>query len=174
MTALRRDMRSFLLLTEGEFNMWHDYMNLGTLLKNLCVSCEVERRDGDGPKQEAASPWNHVQAEEEDDDEEVDVDVRRTSSSSSLSDHSSSGGGGGGISSSKFCCFCKQNGETPRVYLTHRLKSVDGRVTCPILRNYTCPACEASGDRAHTLRYCPQARRTSRGPAKVVPKSRSR
>ncbi|XP_058478856.1 nanos homolog 1-like isoform X2 [Solea solea] len=171
MTALRRDMRSFLLLDEGEFNMWHDYMNLGTLLQNLCVSREVERRDGDGPKQEAASPWNHVQAEEEDDDEEEDV--RRTSSSSSLSDHSSSSSGGG-ISSSKFCCFCKQNGETPRVYLTHRLKSMDGRVTCPILRNYTCPACEASGDRAHTLRYCPQARRTSREPAKVVPKSRFR
>uniref|UniRef100_A0A3Q4I395 Nanos C2HC-type zinc finger 2 n=1 Tax=Neolamprologus brichardi TaxID=32507 RepID=A0A3Q4I395_NEOBR len=59
-------------------------------------------------------------------------------------------------SSSDYCRFCKQNGETPRVYRSHKLKSDDGKVFCPILRNYTCPICEATGDSAHTRRYCPQ------------------
>lgn len=29
-----------------------------------------------------------------------------------------------------------------------------GRVLCPRLRNYVCPACGSCGDNAHTLRYC--------------------
>uniref|UniRef100_A0A3Q3J6E0 Nanos-type domain-containing protein n=1 Tax=Monopterus albus TaxID=43700 RepID=A0A3Q3J6E0_MONAL len=66
----------------------------------------------------------------------------------SLSDTSSHG------TSSEYCRLCKQNGESQRVYLSHRLKSDDGKVICPILRKYTCPICKATGDYAHTLRYC--------------------
>lgn len=53
------------------------------------------------------------------------------------------------------CVFCKNNGEPLSVYGSHVLKDQCGRVTCPILRRYTCPICGCSGDLAHTLKYCP-------------------
>ncbi|XP_064596074.1 uncharacterized protein LOC135462758 [Liolophura sinensis] len=53
------------------------------------------------------------------------------------------------------CVFCKNNGETLSVYGSHLLKDSRGRVTCPVLRRYTCPICGTSGDTAHTVRYCP-------------------
>jgi len=53
------------------------------------------------------------------------------------------------------CVFCKNNGEPLSVYGSHTLKDDCGRVTCPILRRYTCPICSSSGDLAHTLKYCP-------------------
>ena len=53
------------------------------------------------------------------------------------------------------CVFCRNNGEDESVYTSHALKAPDGRVTCPVLRAYTCPLCHASGDDAHTIKYCP-------------------
>lgn len=53
------------------------------------------------------------------------------------------------------CNFCKNNQESEFVYRGHALKSPDGRVLCEYLRSYTCPVCHASGDNAHTVRYCP-------------------
>ncbi|XP_029142106.1 nanos homolog 2 [Protobothrops mucrosquamatus] len=53
------------------------------------------------------------------------------------------------------CNFCKHNGESKKVYSSHTLKRADGVVVCPILRNYTCPLCGATADKAHTLKYCP-------------------
>lgn len=131
------------------FDMWHDYMNLGTLLERLS-----DRREGDhgntGPKRAtAASPWSHIQTSRREDCK----DSAETSSVSSLSDTSSGG------TSSDFCRFCRQNGESARVYRSHKLKSADGTVVCPILWKYTCPICAATGDHAHTRRYCPQAQR---------------
>ncbi|XP_006786021.1 nanos homolog 1-like [Neolamprologus brichardi] len=55
----------------------------------------------------------------------------------------------------KVCVFCRNNGAPEEVYGTHILKTVDGRVLCPILRAYTCPLCSANGDNAHTIKYCP-------------------
>ncbi|XP_011159747.3 nanos homolog 3-like [Solenopsis invicta] len=53
------------------------------------------------------------------------------------------------------CVFCKNNGEKESYYKKHLLKDVDGRILCPVLRAYTCPNCGASGDLAHTDKYCP-------------------
>ena len=54
-----------------------------------------------------------------------------------------------------WCVFCKNNQESEMVYGSHILKDSEGRTTCPILRNYTCPICGVSGDGAHTIKYCP-------------------
>lgn len=148
----RVDVQSSVLSNGIYFNMWHDYMNLSTLLRD--ASREVERGDtalNPSPAAAAAAPYHHcIRSSPRGKKPKHSVD---TSSSSSLSDISSSG------SSSDYCPFCKQNGETPRVYRSHKLKSCDGKVICPILRNYTCPICNATGDYAHTRRYCPQVHR---------------
>uniref|UniRef100_A0A3Q2CJZ9 Nanos homolog 2 n=1 Tax=Cyprinodon variegatus TaxID=28743 RepID=A0A3Q2CJZ9_CYPVA len=80
------------------------------------------------------------------------------STSNSLSDSSCSGG-----TSADLCHFCRHNGESPLVYRSHALKSDGGKVTCPILRRYTCPICGASGDHAHTRKYCPERKRRESG-----------
>ncbi|CAH0723023.1 unnamed protein product, partial [Brenthis ino] len=54
------------------------------------------------------------------------------------------------------CRFCKNNGERPAYYRSHRLRA-RGRVACPVLRAYRCRRCGARGDRAHTIKYCPLA-----------------
>ncbi len=55
------------------------------------------------------------------------------------------------------CVFCKNNNEAVFIYTSHNLKDENGRVLCPILREYECPNCRAKGDNAHTLKYCPLA-----------------
>jgi protein nanos 1 len=40
-------------------------------------------------------------------------------------------------------------------YKQHILKDSVGRIVCPILRAYTCPICNATGNTAHTIKYCP-------------------
>uniref|UniRef100_A0A672G893 Nanos homolog 2 n=1 Tax=Salarias fasciatus TaxID=181472 RepID=A0A672G893_SALFA len=117
------------------FDMWRDYLKLGAL---LCARREADGGDPDRPRETEPGPQSG-------------------DSSSSSSGSSSSGTCG------DYCRFCRQNGETLAVYRSHRLKSDSGRVTCPILRSYTCPTCGASGDDAHTRRYCPQARRLEAG-----------
>jgi len=55
-----------------------------------------------------------------------------------------------------FCVFCKNNGEDEKFYMTHTLKDDNGLIRCPVLMNYVCPICGASGKVAHTIRYCPK------------------
>ncbi|KAJ0022911.1 hypothetical protein NQD34_015045 [Periophthalmus magnuspinnatus] len=116
------------------FDMWHDYMNLGKLLLRSQNGPEVE--GWETQKTRAQAGPSRAQGDS-------------TGSLSCLSDNSLNG------SPSDFCSFCKQNGETARVYRSHKLKAGDGRVVCPILWSYTCPICEATGDKAHTRKYCP-------------------
>ncbi|XP_028289446.1 nanos homolog 2-like [Parambassis ranga] len=149
----RVDVQSSILSNGVYFNMWHDYMNLSTLLRErMDAGREVDRGDlAMNPAAAAPAPYHHcIRSSRRGKKPKHSVD---TSSSSSLSDISSSG------SSSDYCPFCKQNGESQRVFRSHRLKSGDGKVICPILRNYTCPICNATGDYAHTRRYCPQVHR---------------
>jgi len=63
------------------------------------------------------------------------------------------------------CVFCKNNGEEESYYKRHVLKDSEGRIVCPVLRAYTCPLCNANGDRAHTIKYCPK----NNNPAPVAP-----
>jgi len=53
------------------------------------------------------------------------------------------------------CKFCHSNGEAEAQYRSHQLKNSSGLVTCPVLRSFTCNICKATGDFAHTQRYCP-------------------
>jgi len=54
------------------------------------------------------------------------------------------------------CKFCYSNGEAESQYRSHQLKTNSGLVTCPVLRSFICPICKATGDFAHTQRYCPR------------------
>lgn len=80
------------------------------------------------------------------------------------------------------CCnFCKNNRETMEWCETHEVKSKDGITTCPVLRKYICPICNATGDTAHTVRYCPKnpngiakSRDSSKPTGQARPKRNSR
>lgn len=59
-------------------------------------------------------------------------------------------------SPAKHCVFCENNNEPEAVVKSHAVRDSLGRVLCPKLRTYICPICKASGDMAHTVKYCPQ------------------
>lgn len=54
------------------------------------------------------------------------------------------------------CVFCKNNNEPAELVRGHAVRDFTGKVTCPILRTFRCPICGATGDKAHTVKYCPQ------------------
>jgi hypothetical protein len=61
----------------------------------------------------------------------------------------------GGDRKRRCCKFCLKNGEPPMVVTGHNLRDRQGLVECPILQRYRCPLCQATGKKAHTLKYCP-------------------
>merc|ERR1719154_1024846 len=54
-----------------------------------------------------------------------------------------------------YCQFCLSNGVAEVQYKSHTMKNAAGLVSCPVLRMYRCSICQATGDQAHTQRYCP-------------------
>ncbi|XP_043095173.1 nanos homolog 1 [Puntigrus tetrazona] len=124
---------------DGCFRMWRDYMDLGRTLSQLLR----HREEAPGAEVPGMPPESFVRA-----GSSGNVSSSSASSSRDLR------------TPRDFCGFCRQNGETPVVYTSHRLRGRDGRILCPILRSYVCPFCSATGDWAHTRHYCP--RRNSR------------
>lgn len=53
------------------------------------------------------------------------------------------------------CKFCLKCGMSPFIYSSHILRDENGRLRCPYLRSYICPCCGATGENAHTKKYCP-------------------
>ncbi|KAG2469450.1 nanos homolog 2-like [Polypterus senegalus] len=122
-----------------DFNMWHDYFKLSNLL---------QPQQPHNPDTSASSTGS------------LNLSTLDHRSSSTINDANTATDAVGGTTSTSQleqteCRFCKQNGETMEIYMSHRLKGDDGVVLCPILRRYVCPFCKATGDRAHTRNYCP-------------------
>ena len=57
---------------------------------------------------------------------------------------------------SKKCKFCLSKREEPEIVTHHNLFDDNGLVSCPILQEYECELCHATGKYAHTLKYCPK------------------
>ncbi|KAK3509174.1 hypothetical protein QTP70_020286 [Hemibagrus guttatus] len=128
-----------------DFFMWHDYLGLRAMVTRLARAGDVQRlrsSSQDSPPGFEEPAWR------------PDA-TPGTSGSSGLR---SPGSQGLGHTVEKGVCgFCRQNGESAEIYASHRLKARNGRVLCPVLRNYVCPVCGATGDTAHTRHYCPRA-----------------
>ncbi|GAA6083604.1 nanos homolog 1 [Tachysurus ichikawai] len=129
-----------------DFFMWHDYLGLRAMVTRLARAEDVQRLQSSSRDSWTGSeepPWC--------------PDVTSESSSGRRSPESQ-----GSVQNSEksVCGFCKQNGESAEIYTSHRLKARTGRVLCPVLRNYVCPICGATGDTAHTRHYCPARART--------------
>ncbi|XP_052036957.1 nanos homolog 2 [Apodemus sylvaticus] len=107
------------------FDMWRDYFNLSQVVQDI-----VQSRKQSLESERAEEPNSRPQ-------------------------ETSEQGLEGPGSLTTMCNFCKHNGESRHVYTSHQLKTPEGVVVCPILRHYVCPVCGATGDQAHTLKYCP-------------------
>ncbi|XP_073479743.1 nanos homolog 3 [Aquarana catesbeiana] len=119
-----------------QFSMWKDYLGLHTVLKSTSHQGSQENFQ----RQEELSEPSHGTTSAE--------PGRDGPSGPSMK-----------ISERVQCTFCKHNGEHWRVYNAHNLRDRDGNILCPVLRSYTCPQCGASGDKAHTRRFCPMTKK---------------
>ncbi|KAL8577020.1 hypothetical protein ACOMHN_065624 [Nucella lapillus] len=57
--------------------------------------------------------------------------------------------------SKKKCKFCLKKKEPADIVGHHNVMNDKGDVTCPILQQYRCDVCHATGKKAHTIKYCP-------------------
>ena len=60
----------------------------------------------------------------------------------------------------RFCIFCQKSGKPIVTQKSHTLRDENGCVVCPFLRATVCPLCGATGDDAHTIKYCPSTQPT--------------
>lgn len=138
---------------DHSFDIWKDYLNLSKVVAEIIE----ERKRG----QLFCPDWDTDEQSFTPEGESLAVVVteRGNQNGSSGSGGSECGASGGmcqfpPLAGEGMCNFCKHNGESKKVYTSHPLKRSDGIVACPILRHYVCPLCGATGDTAHTLKYC--------------------
>ncbi|XP_013915653.1 PREDICTED: nanos homolog 3-like [Thamnophis sirtalis] len=128
-------------MSPAAFQLWRDYFQLAKLVEGMS-------RDGpsEGEEEEPAPQAPELQPEQQ------LLARRRLRRRQQQLDEPPSAARGW---DEPGCSFCKQNGESRSIYTSHCLKDEAGLVQCPILRRYQCPQCGASGDLAHTRRFCP-------------------
>lgn len=137
------------------FSMWHDYLGLRAMVARLARANDVAQVRSYSSTQEQGF-------------EERAWCPDATPETSGSGGRSPGSQGLGRVTERSVCGFCRQNGESAEIYTSHRLKARNGRVLCPVLRNYVCPTCGATGDTAHTRHYCP-ARAPAPAPAHTRP-----
>lgn len=137
MQSNRGDEKAAIPSPDGCFLMWHDYMDLQKTLSELFNRKDTGQTGADAEGLKSFRPRGL------DSGSVGNISSSSSSSASSYRDLRDN------------CGFCKHNGEDVEVYTSHRLKSKDGKIVCPILRTYVCPVCSATGDRAHTRQHCP-------------------
>nr|XP_056701770.1 nanos homolog 2 [Euleptes europaea] len=140
---------------ERYFDRWKDYLNLSKVVAEVIE----ERKRGQflSPVSDALKSYGPPFSLED----PLGATAQWLNGSGTSGSSGSECGASGGtpqtpqLESGGICNFCKHNGESKNVYSSHPLKREDGKVVCPILRNYVCPLCGATADKAHTLKYCP-------------------
>ncbi|KAG2471058.1 nanos homolog 2-like [Polypterus senegalus] len=143
--------------TNLAFDMWSDQFRLTDVLKEIISSRDEARPTGcpqepiaansQGGQGAVETPADALQGTSQ--EAQGSAAVQLTSSSRKPS-----------RVRRKVCGFCKQNGETVEVYSSHIVRDSQDKVCCPFLRKYICPVCGATGDKAHTKRFCPKIRST--------------
>ncbi|KAK6477866.1 nanos-like protein 1-like [Huso huso] len=136
------------------FDVWKDYFGLAELLQETRTRGAAGSEPGPEPSPGAAAGMAATQP-----DRGTKQQSASEVKSPALNQPDPTDGG------SKLCVFCKKNGESRKVYNSHSFKDGD-KVLCPYLRRYKCPRCSATGDQAHTKRYCPQRNTDYHGPLK--------
>ncbi|XP_053319848.1 nanos homolog 3 [Spea bombifrons] len=125
------------------FDMWKDYLGLNKVVKELEAS--LTRTATDRSTERTAAPEMLSGSHEATiPGPPHDVFAPPTQSTPAPREGEAS-----------LCSFCKHNGESRAIYTQHNLKDAAGKIQCPILRSYICPQCGATGDNAHTRRFCP-------------------
>lgn len=160
-----------------EFRLFADYFGLVNLVKSFWLRNDVQQEEllDDEPRSRNNSVGSDFSSNSLDSGEYVDFGLsyygdpfnlqaydtedgrrKRDPPSVLLARRQAKAMAGKNAIKQEVCVFCRNNGEEESFYASHSLKDLEGRVTCPVLRAYTCPICGANGDEAHTIKYCPQ------------------
>ncbi|KAL8219846.1 UNVERIFIED_CONTAM: hypothetical protein K2H54_034880 [Gekko kuhli] len=143
-----RAVSSLPIMAVGQFDVWKDYLNLSKVVAEIVEGRKKGQRGA--PVSDTLKSCGPVFPLKDPPGTAAQWPNGGGASGGSSSPERGTGGG-----AAQICQFCKHNGESKNVYSSHPLKREDGRVVCPILRNYVCPLCGATADKAHTLKYCP-------------------